>query len=693
MELAKLFYPQSVAMVGASTKEGSVGNDLIKNLAQGFAGQVYPINPKAESICGLTCYPNLTAVGQPIDLAVIAVPAAAVPQVLREAGQLKIGAAIVISAGFKEAGHKDLEDQIKEICQQYDIALIGPNCLGIINPEINLNAAFGKVMPKAGSVAFISQSGALCTAVIDYANKLNIGFSKFVSAGNKAVIDELAMFEYLQNDPQTKVITLYVEQLSQAQKLIACARKISRGPQAKPIILIKSGRTSAGASASASHTGALAGNDAAYDALFRQSGIIRADSVEQIFEYVQAFANNPWPRGRRVALITNAGGPGVLATDNLELAKLSESTTVALQAALPPAANWHNPIDVLGDAKADRYRVALQAAMQDDQVDSLLIILTPQSTTEVEETAKAIVEIKRTCPKPIVACFMGEAIVRPGVEILQAGGVAALAYPEAAAKALATLTDFAEKVAEPIPTVTNFSDVDKKQVAEIFARAKAQGQTAFPEAEAMAILQAYGFPVLQSFVATSAQEAQEFAQKLQRPLALKIVSPDILHKSDAGGIMLNVLPEQAAEKYEELLARVKQNRPTAKLTGVLLVEMAPTGGSELIVGSSSDPALGSMLMVGLGGILVEVFKDVAFGLPPLAAADAQQLLDLLKSKKILDGVRGQAALDVPALLEAIQRLSQLLVDFPEIKEMDINPLLVLPAGQGVKALDARVIIA
>ncbi len=697
MDLNKVFYPKNIAIVGASTKPGSVGNDIVKNLAQqGFAGQVFPVNPKADELYGLKCYPTLSDIKQPIDLMVIVVPAAIVPAVLEEGARLEIKGAIIISAGFKEIGQIELEKQIEKICIDNDIALIGPNCLGVINPEVKMNASFAALMPSAGSVAFISQSGALCTAVLDYAQKLNLGFSKFMSIGNKAVIDELEVLEYLANDEKTRVIAMYAEQLAKSQELIAMIKKITRGPKAKPVIVLKSGRTSAGASASASHTGALAGNDVAYEALFRQSGAIRAYSVSELFSYIQIFTDNLVGAAKNVAVITNAGGPGVLAADEivtcgLSLASLSDKTKNALKKALPACASFHNPVDVLGDAMADRYAQALEIVAADSNVDSLLVILTPQSMTEIEETAQAIKNIKNKCPKPIAVSFMGENTVKPGVDMMRSGSVANFLFPEQASRALSIMERFqlgAKKITEK---EFNFTDVNKEGVRAIFESAKKEGRHSFPETEALKILALYNFPVLHGQVVHNAIEAEAAAIKINGRLAMKIVSPDILHKSDVGGVILDIEPAEAGKRYEEMMARVAKNKPDAKLDGALIVEMIPHG-AEMILGSSRDSNLGNLIMAGLGGIYVEILKDVVFGLSPLTVDDARRMIDGIKAKKIFSGVRGQEPSDVEALVECLGRLSQLLTDFPEIKELDINPLRLLAVGEGARVLDARILI-
>ena len=696
--LDALFYPESIAIIGASTKEKTVGNDVVKNLVkQGYKGKIYPVNPNADELYGVKVYHDVSEVEGEIDLAVVAIPAQFVPSVMEVAATKGAKACIVISAGFKEAGNTELEEELKKVCQKHGIALVGPNCLGAINPEISMNASFAAQMPNEGSVAFISQSGALCTSVIDYAKDMNLGFSKFVSIGNKADVDELALISYLAQDPKTRAVMVYAEQLTDSKAVITTIKEVTRGENPKPVIILKSGRTSAGASAIASHTGSLAGGDAAYEALFKQAGIIRANSVSQLFEYAQVFAKNDLSEVKKVAIITNAGGPGVLTTDevvsnNLELAKFESKTEEALKAVLPPAANTHNPIDVLGDARADRYEQALKLAEKDPNVEGIIVVLTPQSMTEMEETAKAIAEVKRGTKKPIVVSFMGRETVDSGVRLLQNEGVATTAFPEPAAKALATLGQFVSWSKKGEDEAFSFSDVDKEAVASIFANAKARGQKSFPEAEAMAIFRAYNFPLLKSGQAATKEEAIRIAQEIGGKLAMKIVSPDILHKSDVGGVMLNITSETIAQKFDEMMSTVSTNKPEAKLEGVLLMEMAPENGTEVILGANKDASLGHMIMFGLGGIYVEVFKDVTFGLAPITKDDAWRMVSEIRSSKIFDGVRGQSALDKEAIVECLGRLSQLLTDFPEIVELDINPLMVFTQGNGVRVLDGRIVI-
>jgi len=698
MNLDSIFYPKSIAVIGASTQEGSVGNDIVKNLAsQGYTGKIFPINPKATELYGLKCYANIKDIEEKIDLAIVTVPAAIVPQVMTEAAKKKIKGAIVISAGFKEAGNVELENELAKICEKNNIALIGPNCLGVINPENKMNASFAMIMPNQGPVAFLSQSGALCTAVIDYAQKLGVGFSKFISVGNKAMIDEAHFFEYLYKDPATKIIAVYAEQLTHPQTIIATVKKLSRGKKAKPILIIKSGRTLAGASASASHTGALAGSDTAYDALFAQSGIVRVNSVSEMFEYLRVFAHNPLPTGRKTAIVTNAGGPGVLTTDatiynGLELAKLSPTSEKALKKILPSFAGLHNPVDILGDAKSDRYRATLEILAKDKNVNNIVVILTPQSMTDIEAVAQVVIDIKNKTKKPIIASFMGGKMVSRAVQIMQQAGVATTGFPEQAAEALAALAIFAESSREKEAGEFTIKNINKKTAEKIFFQIKHQNKKNITEAAATEILEAYGFTLPTHAIATTADEALSVAKKINKKMVMKIISEDIIHKSDVGGVMLNITAENVKDKFEEMIKTIRTKKPAAKIDGVLLVEMAEKNGLEMILGSKKDPNLGNMIMVGLGGVYVEVFKDVAFGLSPITKRDAEKMLDRIKTKKILNGTRGQAALDTKALIDCLGRLSKLLTDFPEIKELDINPLLVLPKGHGVKVLDARMIM-
>lgn len=696
MNLEVLFSPRSIAIIGASTKEGSVGHSVTKNiLDHGYSGKVYPINPKTDTLFNLPCYSNISLITEDIDLAIIIIPAAAVPEVLREAGEKNIKAAIVISSGFKETGKtgKALEDEIQEIAAEYHIALLGPNCLGFLHPRIGLNASFAKRMPMPGKIAFFSQSGALCTALLDL-SPATLGFSTFISNGNKAVIGENELLQYLAQDEETSVIALYSEGLENAPRIIETSRAILARHEPKPIIALKSGATTDGTKASISHTGALAGSDASYQALFKQARIIRATSLEHLLILIQAFSSNPLPQGNRIGIITNAGGLGVLATDaaiksGLTMATLSQETEDKLQI-LPAAASKHNPVDVLGDALADRYTAAIEALTVDSHVDMLVVIVTPQAMTQAKETAEAIINAKKHSSKPIIAVFSGKDSLQEGFELLEKNNVTTVLYPEAGTEALASLAKVASWRTDLQSTPFTFTDIDHATAEHIIATAKKEKRTTLYETEVWKLLAAYGFLFLKSQAVYSKEEAVAASASFTGPLAMKIISPDITHKSDAGGVLLNVSPQKVGEKYDLLFDQVRSHNQEARLEGALLVEMAAPGGREIILGMKHEPGLGKLLMVGLGGIFVETFKDVAFRFSPLTQEDAQEMIEELKSLPLLVGTRGQEGIDMEALITAIGRLSLLVEDFPEIRELDINPLLTFTKGDAFRILDARI---
>ena len=705
MNIQSLFEPKSIAVVGASTEVGSVGNDVVKNLIeQKFKGAVFPVNPKASELYGVQCYPNLAAIESEVECVVVVVPAKIVPQILREAVEKKAKAAIVISAGFGEAGNVELEQEIAEIARSGNITLLGPNCLGVVNPHLSMNASFARTLPKKGNIAFLSQSGALGTAVLDMAAGIGVGFSKFVSLGNKALLDEAALLEYFARDRKTKVIAIYAEDLRHPEMIREAARKMSRAKHPKPIIVLKSGKTSAGASALSSHTGSLAGNDASYEALFEEAGILRAETAEDLFLLARAFSLAPLPVGNNVAIVTNAGGPGVLSADaavgaGLSLAVLSDATTTELKTFLPSASSTKNPIDILGDARSDRYARSLDLVLADSSVHMALVVLTPQSMTDVEEIATNIVESAGKAKKPVVAAFMGGKLVAGGVKILLRKKIPVVSFPEDGIRMLSALAIFSLSRKEEVAveyaysTLTAPEAIDRKKAEAIFQVVKTSGRMALSPIETLDLLSVYGFPIPSYGRATTVEEAERVANSIGMPCAIKILSENITHKSDAGGILLNVTPERASEAFNTLMDRVKSMAPEAHIDGALLMEMAPKGGIELIAGSFRDPNLGQTLMVGSGGIYVEILKDAAFGLVPVSHARARALLGELRIFPLLDGARGGAKYDTLAVVECIGRLSQLLTDFPAIRELDINPIIVYPESsdkKGVLIVDGRV---
>lgn len=697
MNLDFLFYPKSIAVIGASRDVNSVGNNIVRNLVtQGYRGRLYLVNPKAEKLYGKKVYSCLAEIEEEIDLAVIAVPARLVNEIARELVK-KVKAIIVVSSGFKESGQGIWEEELKKICRLQDVILVGPNCLGVINPEIKMNSSFANIMPRLGNIAFISQSGALCTTVIDYAQDLGLGFSKFISIGNKAGIDELPLIQYLAKDAQTKLIAIYTEELNNAPEIIKITKSITQGNPPKPIIILKSGKTDLGARAVSSHTGALSGSNEIYEALFAQAGIIRANTIQELFNYMQIFSKNGLTEIENIAVITNAGGPGVIATDEiaksgLVLAKFSAKTKRDLGLALPAAGHIENPVDILGDAGADRYKKTLRIVEKDKKVDSLLVLLTPQSMTEIKNTAKEIIRLKAHSKKPIIACFMGKSTVEPAVKLMRTSVVTVMSFPEPAVRKLAVFGQFYKWSKQPKEETFKFNDVDKNKVKEIFSQAKRNNHLFFPEAEALEVLKAYRFPLLKFGRALNIGEVEVIAKKFKGKIAMKVVSPDILHKSDVGGVVLNVEPGEGKNIYAQLTKSVSEKKPEARLEGVLLEEIAPKNGIETILGAKKNSNLGTTIMFGLGGIYVEVLEDVSFGIVPITPQDAKRMVESLKASKIFAGFRGMPPCDVNAVINCLGRLSQLLTDFPEIKELDINPLLVLPKGEGVRVLDSRIII-
>lgn len=702
--LDAVFEPHSVAVVGASHTTGKVGNDVVKNLVEaGFKGQIYPVNPKPGEIHGKEVFAELSELPHSPELVVIVVPAQVVPEVVHQTGEAGAKAVVIISAGFAETGNKHLQEYVVKLCQQYHLTLIGPNCLGVINPAHKLNASFAPLTPEAGSVAFLSQSGALCSSVLDYAGSMGLGFSKFISIGNKAMVGELELLQYLYRDRQTKVIMMYVEDLDQSAEIIKLAHTVTTGQPHKPIVMLKSGRSQAGAAASASHTGSLAGNDAAYNALSAQSGIIRVDTIAEMFHVADAFSDNRrLLRDKNIAVITNAGGPGVITTDalveaGLRLATLSGSTQAKLQRYLPPAASITNPIDILGDADAIRYRTALELVLADSAVDGVLIVLTPQTMTEVEGTARAIAQLKQNTYKPIIVSFMGQDLVKTGQDILAEADVTTTEYPESAVSAFKALYEYKQWQQPKKQTHFSFRAMNTSSVTQQLTKLKNQLESSKPSvldvATSFRVLKTAGLPVVPSIQIANLKEAQAAVHhhQLGSSVAVKILSPDIAHKSDVDGVKLNVARAEIPKAYRQLVRKVRKKAPKARIQGVQVSSMAEDG-LDMILGFSTDPRLGKLIMIGWGGIYTEILQDVAWGLAPLKKFDAERMIDQLKAKQILDGARGKPKLDTAALRTLLGQTSYLANHVPEIKELDMNPVRVLPAGQGVKILDARIVI-
>jgi acetyltransferase len=710
-DLDAIFSPRSVAVVGASTMRGKVGHDIFVNILKGgYQGVLYPVNPNAESIASVRAYPSIADIPYPLDLAMIIVPPKIALRSVQEAIDKGIKGVVIVSAGFKEVGGEgaEIEKQIMALCRENGVRLVGPNCLGVINPlaDVRLNASFSARMPKPGNVSFISQSGALCTAVLDFAADRDFGFSKFISIGNKADVDEVDLLRYFQDDPDTEVIMIYVEELQRGQAFVKIAKEITGGNRPKPILVIKSGRTSAGAKAAASHTGSLAGSEAVYDAIFAQSGIIRVERIDELFDFAIAFAyknenamgkmRRKVPHGNRVAIVTNAGGPGIVATDmtvvsGLELATFHPDTVEALQSHLPVTANVHNPVDIIGDAAQDRYERALNTVIRDEGVDGALVILTPQSMTNAIGTAEAIVRIAQRSHKPILCCFMGIVDVSAGVRYLQENGVPVYPFPEQAAKAFGAIYRYSKWLNRQELAPYSFKH-DKAGARKILQGCLEQGQCYMGELTGIHLLKCYGFNVLPTELATTADEAVQKADAMGYPVAMKIVSAQIIHKSDAGGVRINVADAAAVQAaFDQIIANAKAFDANAIIDGVLVQKMAPKG-REVILGTTRYPKFGHLLMFGSGGVMVEVFKDVTFRLAPINRNNARQMVRGIKGHALLDGFRGTPKTDIPYLEKMIVSLSDLVMDNPEIKELDINPLLVHAEGQGATVADCRFIL-
>ena len=696
MDLEAIFRPSSVAVVGASRTPGKVGYILTRNMMDsGFGGKIYPINPGADEILGLKCYKSVLDVPDVIDLAVITIPSASVLQVADECGRKSVKALVVISAGFKETGHDGavLEQQLLEIGKKYNMRIQGPNCLGLINTETPINLSFAAGMPRKGRIGFISQSGALGTAVLDWIIKENIGFHSFISLGNKADLDEVDFIEAMAEDDDVGVILLYLESIEKGRKFIDTSMRVVKK---KPVIVLKGGTSSAGARAAGSHTGAFVGSFLAYQTAFNKAGVILAKGVEELFDYGVAFTEQPLPRDEGIAIITNAGGPGILATDlaerlGVKLASLSSDLQNRLRQNLPPASATGNPVDVLGDARADRYRFALNEVLADDQVNAVIVLLTPQAMTESLETAKSIVETKTEVgSKPILAVFMGGRAVEEASKLLVENGVPCFDFPEKAIQTISAMYTYKRFLSLSATEPTAFIDVNKERVKEVIASARGDGRVVLLSTEAADFVEAYGIPVPGNRLVKTAEEAVKAADEFGYPIVLRIVSPDVLHKTDIGGVALNLnSPEEIRQAFDRIITSVSKFMPRARIYGVMVYHMVPKG-REMIIGMSQDVQFGPLIMFGLGGIYVNFLKDVSFRLAPLSEQEAGEMMEETKAYTLLKGIRGEEASDIEALKEMLLRVSQLVWDFPEIVEMDINPVIVYGEGKGCYALDVKI---
>jgi len=695
-----LFKPRSVAVIGASREPGKVGHAILKNIVEGgYKGKVYPINPNADKILGLSVYKTVSDVPEDIDLAIVVVPAQAVLDVMEECGKKGVKYAVVISAGFKEVGGEGIEREKKliEIAKKYGIRVVGPNCLGIMDLHTPLNATFALMPRTRGGIAFVSQSGALLSAILDWAPKVGIGFSKIVSLGNKADLNEVDFLAHLGEDPETKVILLYLESIVDGRRFVEIGSTVTRK---KPVILLKGGVTEAGAKAALSHTGAMAGGVTALKAALRKAGIIQVTTLSELFDMAIAFNSQPIPMGNRIGVVTNAGGGGVIASDllvskGLRLAELSKQTIDYLRSTLPPVASIYNPVDVIGDAKADRYRTAIEALLRDQNVDGLLVILTPQAVTEPEETAKVIIQLSREySSKPLLAIFIGGEKVEKATKMLIENNIPVYEMPERAVVAMLGLTSYREfreyvtKVAEHM----KIFDVDKERVLEIIEEARKQGRKVLLEHEAKEVVKSYGISVAPTKLAINEDEAIEIARRFGYPVVLKIASPDITHKSDVGGVIMNLKSdEEVAEAFRTIISNVRRYATTASVYGIVVQKMVPKG-REVIVGATKDTTFGHIIMFGLGGIYTELFKDVSFRLTPLTLYEAREMVAETKAYMLLRGFRGEPPADINSIINVLLRVSKLVTDIPQIAEMDINPLFVYEEGVGAAAVDVKIVV-
>ncbi|CAB3288955.1 Acetate--CoA ligase [ADP-forming] [Methanocaldococcus lauensis] len=698
MSLKYIFYPKSVAVIGASKIEGKVGYAIMKNLKD-FNGKVYPINPKYDEIFGMKCYKSVLDIDDEIDLAVIVVPNIVVPKVLEECGKKGVKGAVIITAGFSEVGNYELEKKIKEIAKRYNIRVIGPNCLGIMNTQINLNATFAKIFPPKGHISIISQSGAVLNAILDIAPLLNIGFSKVVSIGNKVDIQESDLLEYFKDDEDTKLVVLYIEGLKD-KRFLKVAKELSKK---KPIIALKSGRTEMGKKAAKSHTGSLAGEDVVYEAAFKESGIIRAYTFEELVDLIHLFSTQPVIDSNDIGIITNAGGFGVLAADscvdyNMKLPNFEDTTVDKLKDILPPSANISNPLDIIGDATPERYKKVIEVLSEDKNIKGLLVILTPQEMTKPLEVAKSIVEVRNTHRslknKPLITSFVGGVSVKGAKSYLRKNGIPAYLTPENGVKALYKLykyslikvkedyDEYVEKVKEEFLKITKNN---KEIINQLLQNPN--------EYNAKKLLSIYGFPVPKGYLAKNEDEALEYCKKLGK-CVMKIVSPQILHKTEAGGVIIN--PKNPKEAFKKLINNAKEyakknNIDNLIIEGVLVEEFIDRDKIEIIVGGKRDDIFGSVIMVGLGGVFVEVLKDVSFGISPITRDFAIQMLKELKSYKVLEGVRGRSKKDINFIIDTLIKIGVFMDIHKEIKELDLNPVFVFNDKEGGCIGDVRII--
>ena len=698
-ELTKFFKPGSVAIIGASATPGKIGYAIVKNLIDcGYAGKIFPVNPRGGEIEGLPCYPSLAAIGEPVDLAVVSVPAQGVLSVAEDCGQAGIGRLVVVTAGFKEVGTQglELEKELAGVCEQYGMQMLGPNCVGLMDTHTPINASFSGSFPAQGDIAFLSQSGAMLIAILDWSTSVGLGFSKVISLGNKACLSEIDFIEAAAACPDTRVILCYIEDIADGPRFLQVAAEAARK---KPVIILKSGTSQAGAQAASSHTGALAGSDLAYDTAFRQCGIIRARSMAELFDLAMAFSKSPVPRGENVAIITNSGGPGIITTDNVELkglkmARFSKETIEFLRSGLPAEAGIYNPVDVLGDARADRYQLALDKVCADPNVDSVIVLMCPAAVTQPLETTRAIIAARDAHPeKPILAAYLGGESLAEGARVLSREGVPCFTFPEPAVAAISGLVEYGRyRDMPPAELANGVSGLEPKAVKAVFYDVVKDHRLVLLGSEAAEVARAYGIPAAPAVLTTSPEEAVAEAEKMGYPVVLKVASPKILHKTDVGGVKIGL--QNAAEVrqgFVDIMNNIQRYFTSMTVHGIEVYKMMPQG-TELIVGMTRDIQFGPLVAFGLGGIYVNLLKDVSFRLAQgLTLKEIESMVAETKASVLLRGYRGQEPGDMGAVVEVIRRVAKLVTDFPEITELDINPLFAYQ--QGVSALDVKITIS
>jgi len=700
--LKYIFEPGAVAVIGASPTAGSVGNAILSNiLLAGFQGTIYPVNPRHSHILSLKTYANVGAISDQVDMAVVCVPKEQAEIVIQQCADKGIKGVVLVTAGFKEIGSagKAMEERIRALCDKYEIALIGPNVLGVINTQrqVCLNANFAIGMPEAGNVTIISQSGAIGVAALDYAHQHHLGISKFISIGNKAVIDESDVLDYLVDDAETHIIAIYAEDISRPARFLEAAKRARA--VAKPVLIIKTGRSVRGAVATQSHTGALSTSDVAYDSLFAQCGVIRVETLAQLFESAAGFTGLARPKGDRVVVLTNGGGMGVIATDaieknGLQMTTFEPATIEALTKALPPTANVHNPVDIIGDADADRLNRALTIISADKNVDALIVSILPTGETDMDAIARCICAFAKANPAmPVFGNLLSLDPEPSFVQILEKAKIPNFDFPETNVRVLATLVNYYKRLAEPRLECEK-PNVNKKEAAEFLESVQKNKRTHLTEPECYRMLGYYGLKAVDYRFEKTLDSLVHAAGELGYPVVMKVVSPDILHKIDVGGVKINLKNEIGLkDAFAEMEKQVRQHKPDAVVDGYLIQKYFTQKGMEVIVGANEVKGFGPLVMFGLGGTYVEIFKDVAFRLAPLNRQDAVDMILETKGSKILKGFRGQAAYDMDALVDCLLRLSQLVTDFPQLKELDLNPVTVLEAGKGIVVMDAKAVLS